>query len=77
MTTIIFGRNDYEVRRYLEGRNEPELRAKGAIIGTPAEIIDQLAQYAASGVQRIILRWLDLDDIDGLSAFAQLVLPHV
>jgi hypothetical protein len=35
-----------------------------------------LEQYAAAGVQRIMLQWLELDDLDGLEALAQAVLPH-
>ncbi len=77
MTTVIFGRDDSEVRRRLAGRNEAELRAKGSVIGTPTAVVEQLGQYAAAGVQRIMLRWLDLDDIDGLEALAQHVLRQL
>lgn len=77
MTSVIFGANDAEVRHKLNGRNEAELNAKGAVIGTPSAIVDQLGKYAEAGVQRIMLRWLDLDDIDGLEALAQQVLPQL
>lgn len=77
MTSLISGADDAEVRRKLGGRDEAELRAKGAVIGTPSAVIEQLGQYAEAGVQRIMLRWLDLDDIDGLAAFAHRVLPQL
>ncbi len=77
MTTVIFGRNDAEVRRKLNDRDAAELRAKGAVIGTPAAVVEQLGEYATAGVQRIMLRWLDLDDLDGLEALAHHVLPQL
>jgi alkanesulfonate monooxygenase SsuD/methylene tetrahydromethanopterin reductase-like flavin-dependent oxidoreductase (luciferase family) len=43
-------------------------------VGDGAEIADQLAAWAAAGVQRIMLQWLDLDDLDGLAALARAVL---
>lgn len=77
MTTVIFGQDDATVRRKLGERSEAELRAKGAVIGTPSAVVEQLGQYAAAGVERIMLRWFDLDDIDGLEALAQQVLPQL
>jgi alkanesulfonate monooxygenase SsuD/methylene tetrahydromethanopterin reductase-like flavin-dependent oxidoreductase (luciferase family) len=74
---VIFGRDDQEVRRKLDGRDAAALQAKGAVIGTASAIVEQLGQYAAAGVQRMMLRWLDLDDIDGLEALAHNVLPQL
>jgi len=34
-----------------------------------------LGRLAEAGVQRIMLQWLDLDDLDGLEALARGVLP--
>jgi F420-dependent oxidoreductase-like protein len=51
--------------------NEPEeMRQLGLVVGTPDEYREQLAEYAAAGVQRIMLQWLDLDDLEGLEALA-------
>lgn len=77
MTSAVFGADAAAVRARLAGLDEATLRAKGSVIGTPAEVVEQLGQYAAAGVGRIILRWLDLDDIAGLEAFAQTVLPQL
>ena len=77
MTSAVFGRNDAEVRRKLAGRDEPALREKGAVIGTPDAVVEQLGRYAEAGVQRIMLRWLDLDDIAGLEQFGQRVLAQL
>ena len=39
-------------------------------------IIEQINAYGKSGADELILQWFDLDDIDGLRAFATSVLPH-
>ena len=45
------------------------------IVGTPEMAREQIAAYADAGAQELMLQWLDLDDIEGLRAFAQTVLP--
>ncbi len=47
------------------------------IVGTPEMVREQIAAYAEAGVQELMLQWLDLDDIEGLRAFAQTVLPSL
>jgi F420-dependent oxidoreductase-like protein len=74
MTTIIFGRNEAELQQQLEGRTVEELRATGRIVGTPAAVVDQLAQLEQAGVQRVMLQWFDQDNLDRLEALAQAVL---
>jgi len=54
-------------------RSRDDLRKQGVVIGTAAEVMDQLGEYARVGVQRIMLQWLDLDDLDGLEAMAKSV----
>src|SRR5260370_41450836 len=39
------------------------------IVGTPELVAAQIAEYAAAGVEELMLQWLDLDDLDGLRAF--------
>jgi F420-dependent oxidoreductase-like protein len=77
MSGVLFGRDDAEVRRKANGRDLAELRATGRIAGTAAEIVEQLGALSEVGLQRIMLQWLDLDDLDGLEAFAQSVLPQM
>lgn len=74
MTTVIFGRDDAEVQRKLEGRNADELRGRGIIVGTGAQVVEQLGRLSEAGVQRVMLQWLDLDDLDGIEALAKAVL---
>ncbi|MDR7482519.1 MAG: TIGR03560 family F420-dependent LLM class oxidoreductase [Armatimonadota bacterium] len=73
MTGIVFGRTDAEVARRLAHRGVPaeQLRARGVVIGTAGEVVDHLGRLAEAGVQRVMLQWLDLDDLDGLEALAQ------
>ncbi len=73
MTGLVFGRNEREVEARLRGRDAAALRARGVIVGTPGEVVEQLARLAAVGVQRVMLQWLDLDDLEGLEALARAV----
>lgn len=54
-----------------------EIRARGIVLGTANEIVTQLGTLAEAGVQRVMLQWLDLDDLNGLEQFAYAVLPQV
>ncbi len=54
-----------------------ELRARGLVLGTPEHIVAQLGQLAEAGVQRVMLQWLDLDDVDGLEVLARDVLGQL
>jgi F420-dependent oxidoreductase-like protein len=56
------------------GREVDELREHG-LCGSPAEIVDKLAQYHAVGTRRVYLQVLDLSDLDHLREIAQSVLP--
>ncbi len=79
MTGCYFGRDEAEVKRKTEvrGRSAAEMRAQGILVGPPSEIVDQLGELAAAGVQRVMLQWLDLDDLDGLEAMARTILPQL
>lgn len=50
-----------------------ELRGRGLVLGTPDEIREQLTAWEAAGAQRIMLQWLNLDDLDGLEKLARVV----
>lgn len=79
MTGCTFGRDEAELRRKLEaaGRTAAELRQRGVVVGTPGEVVEQLGELAQVGVQRIMLQWLDLDDIAGLEGIAANVVPQL
>jgi F420-dependent oxidoreductase-like protein len=75
MTRAVFGRTASDVERKLAGRPADELRARGNIVGTAPEVTEQLGRLDGAGVQRVMLQWLETDDIDGLEAMAHSVIP--
>lgn len=82
MVTCIFGRDESQVQRRVAERTSgqrtaEELRRGGALVGTPGEMIEQIHQLAEAGVQRIMLQWIDLDDLQGLEIIANQVAPQV
>lgn len=79
MTGILFGRDQAEVDSKLRERDRTAeaLRAVGMTVGTGSAVVDQLGDWAAAGVGRVMLQWLDLDDLDGLAALAAAVLPQM
>jgi F420-dependent oxidoreductase-like protein len=77
MLGTIFARNQAELHNKLGRRTAAEARARGVVCGTPNEIVAQLGDLAGAGVRRVMLQWLDLDDLDGLEAMASTVLPQV
>ncbi|MDO9497186.1 MAG: LLM class F420-dependent oxidoreductase [Nocardioides sp.] len=58
------------------GRDKAELRTNG-LAGTPDEVLDKIARFAALGTQRIYLQMLDLSDLDHLRLVAADVMPHL
>jgi F420-dependent oxidoreductase-like protein len=79
MTSIILGRDDADVREQVAatGRGAAELRDKGFLIGTAAELVEQLGQLASFGAQRVMWQRFDLDDLDTLERMAAGVLPQL
>ena len=76
MTRAVFGRTEAEVDRKLDGIPREEL-ADAVIAGTVDEFVDRLGRLSDAGVQRVMLQWLEVDDIDGLEAMAETVLPQL
>jgi F420-dependent oxidoreductase-like protein len=74
-----FTRTEDELSRMLaeRGLTAEEVRNRGLIVGTPPMWVEQLSAYATAGLDRIMLQWLDLDDIEGLEIVAREVLPKV
>lgn len=72
MTGCYFGRNDTELNSLMRSDLTIEdYRKRGLIIGTPNQVSEQLAELAEAGVERIMLQWLALDDIERLEAMAK------
>jgi F420-dependent oxidoreductase-like protein len=80
MTGCLFGRDEATVNEKLAARNTTygEVRQqKRLAVGTGDQIVEQLGEWAEAGLYRVMLQWLDLDDMDGLEAMAHSVLPQV
>ncbi len=75
MTGLRFARTKKELAEKLAARSRTveELRQQGVLVGVGKEIKAQLAELETAGLQRIMLQWLDLDDLDGLAALAEAV----
>ena len=76
MTGCYFGRDDADLEKKLSFRNRTieQLHQRGIVAGTPSQVKEQLQRLDEAGLQRIMLQWLDLDDLDGMEAFAKAIL---
>jgi len=76
MTGCVFGKDDAALNEKLSARKRSldELHARGIVAGNSSQVKEQLAVLEAAGVQRIMLQWLELDDLAGLEALAKAVL---
>ena len=76
MTGCVFGKDQAALQGKitLRKRTFDELRGRGIIVGNAAQVQDQLKELEDAGLQRIMLQWLDLDDLTGLEALAKAVL---
>lgn len=79
MTGVVYGKDAAEVQRKVAERNASAetLKARGLVVGTAGEVVAQLGQLTEARVQRVMLQWLDLDDLDGLEHLAKQVLPQL
>jgi F420-dependent oxidoreductase-like protein len=75
MTGCVFARTEAALMKKIAARGRPaeELRKRGVIVGTGGAVQEALQALEDSGVQRVMLQWLDLDDLDGLAGLAELL----
>ena len=76
MTGCVFATDEIGFKKKLEarGRTKDELRERGIIAAVGPEIKGQLQGLSEAGVQRVMLQWLELDDLQGLQDLAKVVL---
>lgn len=79
MTGTVFAPTQAQLETKLAkyGRTASELQEHGLAVGLGDQIVEQLGILEEIGIQRVMLQWLDLDDIDGLEALAHAVLPQL
>jgi len=76
MTGCVFGKDDANLNQKITARGQSlqELQQRGIVTGSPSAVKEQLQQLEEAGLQRIMLQWLDLDDLESLEALARGVL---
>jgi F420-dependent oxidoreductase-like protein len=79
MAGCIFGKSLAEVDQKVQARTRgqrsaAELRQGGLVVGVAEQVREQIRDFKNVGVQRLMLQWLDLDDLDGLQELARSVL---
>jgi hypothetical protein len=76
MTRAVFGRTEADVDRKLDGVPRDQLEP-AVLAGTSGEIVERLGLLSEASVQRVMLQWLEVDDLDGLEAMSRSVLPQL
>lgn len=76
MTGCVFGNEDVTLHRKLSmyGQSLEELQQRGVVAGSLSAIQEQLAALEEAGLQRIMLQWLDIDDLESMEALANGIL---
>jgi F420-dependent oxidoreductase-like protein len=76
MTGCVFGKDDTALKEKIAARKRTfeELQQRGIVVGNASQVREQLHEMEQAGLQRVLLQWLDLDDLAGLEALAKAVL---
>ena len=79
MTGCVFGKDDAALQEKIaaRGRTVEQMLERGMVVGNAAQVVEQLGRLSEAGVERIMLQWLDLDDMDGLEVLAKSVLSQI
>ncbi|WKZ34445.1 MAG: LLM class F420-dependent oxidoreductase [Anaerolineales bacterium] len=76
MTGCVFGHTESALKEKVEARGQSleQLHQRGIVAGSASGVKEQLRKLEESGLQRVMLQWLDLDDLAGLEALAKAVM---
>jgi F420-dependent oxidoreductase-like protein len=76
MTGCVFGKDETTLQQKItaRGRTLEQLQQHGTVAGSPSTVKEQLAALEEAGLERIMLQWLDLDDLESMEALARTVL---
>lgn len=75
MTRVDYALNDADWT-HMQAERSLNAADNRTIQGTASMVVDQIGAYADAGVERIMLQWLHMDDLDRLEGLAREVLPH-
>jgi F420-dependent oxidoreductase-like protein len=79
MTRVRFAKDGAALDKLMAdtGQTLDQLRGGGrSIVGTPSMIVDQIGAFRDAGVERFMLQWIEIDDLDSIERMASDVLPH-
>jgi F420-dependent oxidoreductase-like protein len=76
MTGCVFGKDDATLQQKITARHSTlqQLQGRGIVAGSLGAVKEQLAALEQAGLQRIMLQWLDLDDLESVERLAKGVL---
>ena len=76
MTGCVFGKDDPALNHKLQmyGQTPEQLRQRGILAGSLSAIQEQLHALEQAGLERFMLQWLDLDDLESLEMLAKGIL---
>ncbi|GHJ11890.1 LLM class F420-dependent oxidoreductase [Micromonospora humidisoli] len=75
---VAIGRTDAEAhRRAAPLHVKSALPPEDPVVGSPAQLVDRIGEFAAIGATRVHLRLIELDDLDHLELIATEVLPQL
>jgi F420-dependent oxidoreductase-like protein len=76
MTGCVFGKDDATLNEKIaaRGKSLEQLQQDGIVAGHISAVKEQLQELEQAGLQRIMLQWLDLDDLESLEVLAKGVL---
>ena len=79
MTGCVFGKDEAALQEKIvaRGRTVEQMLERGMVVGNASQVVEQLGKLSEAGVERVMLQWLDLDDMDGLEALAKNLLEQV
>jgi F420-dependent oxidoreductase-like protein len=75
MTGCVFAKDQKRLDAKLakRGRTREDLIRRGIVVAAGEQITSQLHAYADAGAQRVMLQWLELDDLEGLEELGKVV----
>jgi F420-dependent oxidoreductase-like protein len=75
---VAIGRTDAEAQLRAAPLHVPSaLPPEDPVVGSPAQLVQRIEEFAAIGATRVHLRLIDMTDLDHLDLIAAEVLPHV
>jgi alkanesulfonate monooxygenase SsuD/methylene tetrahydromethanopterin reductase-like flavin-dependent oxidoreductase (luciferase family) len=73
MTGCVFGKDNAALNEKIaaRGKSLEQLQQGGVVVGNLDQVKKQLHELDEAGLQRIMLQWLDLDDLESLETLAK------